>query len=150
MTTSTRETILNALDDFAKQRPGLDPRNYDRAGYRHDSRMITQDYRDAMELLSAVRRLDIGERTLRDAFRAFSGRLSLIEHAGQLVRLDYCTGQYWPTEYRRAVCAVLRSALWDYWRSDIPEGTEHKYEVILRNAKLALSPGVFRRWFKEA
>lgn len=32
------------------------------------------------------------------------------------VTIDYCTGQYWPTEYRRAVCAVLASAIWDYWR----------------------------------
>lgn len=30
--------------------------------------------------------------------------------------IDYCTGQYFPTEYRRAVCAVLASALWYYTR----------------------------------
>ena len=34
--------------------------------------------------------------------------------------LDYCTGQYWPTEYRRAACAVLASALWDRKREDMP------------------------------
>lgn len=32
--------------------------------------------------------------------------------------VDYCTGQYFPTEYRRAVCAVLASALWDYTREN--------------------------------
>lgn len=30
--------------------------------------------------------------------------------------LDYCTGQYWPTEYRKAACAVLASAIWDWMR----------------------------------
>jgi hypothetical protein len=34
--------------------------------------------------------------------------------------IDYCTGQYWPTEYRRAVCAVLASALWEYTRNTMP------------------------------
>jgi hypothetical protein len=28
------------------------------------------------------------------------------------VRVDYCTGQYFPTEYRRAVAAVCATALW--------------------------------------
>jgi hypothetical protein len=32
------------------------------------------------------------------------------------VSIGYCTGQYFPTEYRRAVCAVLASALWEYTR----------------------------------
>jgi hypothetical protein len=31
-------------------------------------------------------------------------------------RIDYCTGQYFVTEYRRAACAVLASALWEYTR----------------------------------
>jgi hypothetical protein len=40
--------------------------------------------------------------------------------------VDYCTGQYFPTEYRRAVCAVLASALWTYTREHcMPEPTLH-------------------------
>jgi hypothetical protein len=39
------------------------------------------------------------------------------------VRLDYCTGQYFPTEYRKAACAVLSSALWGYVREHgMPSG----------------------------
>jgi hypothetical protein len=32
------------------------------------------------------------------------------------IRIDYTTGQYYPTEYRRAVAAVCAGALWDYIR----------------------------------
>ncbi len=32
------------------------------------------------------------------------------------VTIEYTTGQYMPTEYRKAVCAVLASALWEYTR----------------------------------
>jgi hypothetical protein len=44
-------------------------------------------------------------------------------------RLDYTTGQYWPTEYRRAAAAVLASALWSYWRDCVP-ATPAGYAVI--------------------
>ena len=36
-------------------------------------------------------------------------------------RLDYCTGQYFPTEYRKAACAVLASALWNWQRDNMPK-----------------------------
>lgn len=32
------------------------------------------------------------------------------------IRIGYTTGQYFPTEYRRAVCAVAASVLWDWVR----------------------------------
>jgi hypothetical protein len=32
------------------------------------------------------------------------------------IRIHYTTGQYYPTEYRRAVASVAASALWDYVR----------------------------------
>ncbi len=32
------------------------------------------------------------------------------------VRIEYDCGQYFVTEYRRAACAVLASALWEYTR----------------------------------
>lgn len=40
--------------------------------------------------------------------------------------VDYCTGQYFPTEYRKAVCAVLSSAIWA-WKRDqcMPAPTLH-------------------------
>lgn len=120
-----RERILDALRGWVAQRPGLDPRNYisdwrDAAGYaayRAESRAITRDKHDALALLRAVEwRAGIDANMLKNALRhSYSGRLSW---DGE--RLDYCTGQYWPTEYRRAVCAVLASALWHATREAHP------------------------------
>lgn len=50
---------------------------------------------------------------------AFSGRLS-IEETDKGYRLNYCAGQYMPTEYRKAACAVLASAWWNTTREDCP------------------------------
>ena len=142
-----RDNILRALAAFAATRPGLDPRNYisswsDTAGrkaYAAEVRSITKDLHHARALLTAVRLSGITEAQLIEAFRAFSGRLSW---DGQ--RLDYCTGQYYPTEYRRAVCAVLASALWDYFREDCGCDTGDK---ILAAARRALPRAIVSRWF---
>ena len=102
-----RDRILALLREFAEQRPGLEFGNYgDVAAYRAESRSITRDLHHARELLAYVQRSRMSAETLRASFDAYSGRLSLTEHDGTW-RLDYCTGQYFPTEYRRAVCAVL-------------------------------------------
>ena len=115
-----RENILSALDGFISQRPGLEFADYgDVYYYRQESRNITKDLKHARKLLRAVSwRASITADDLKEAFRAFSGRLTWDGH-----RLDYCTGQYWPTEYRKAVCAVLASALWSYTRDCMPEPT---------------------------
>lgn len=132
-----REQILTALAAWIAQRPGLEYGNYgDPKSYRAELRSITKDLHQARTLLSAVRwRTSIGADELKAAFHgAFSGRLSWLEdkaatrasekygRGGRYGKLEYCTGQYWPTEYRRAVCAVLASALWDYARANLPDG----------------------------
>lgn len=40
------------------------------------------------------------------------------------VQIEYCTGQYFPTEYRRAACAVLASAIWAAMRANMPAPRE--------------------------
>lgn len=123
--TLTKPQILEALRAFIAQRPGLDFADYgDAKAYRAESRQITRDRHDAEELLRAVSWRDsIGPDQLREAFRAYSGRLTLTEQDGRAV-LSYCTGQYFPTEYRRAACAVLASALWSWARDNaMPEGS---------------------------
>ena len=113
---SERDRMLIALRAFIHQRPGLEPRNYgDVSSYRSEMRSITKDLHDARALLDYVEpRADITADMLREAFRsAYSGRLSWDAERGAL---DYCTGQYFPTEYRKAACAVLASAIWDYLR----------------------------------
>ena len=121
-----REQILAALAAFVRQRPGLEPGNYfgsgdwaqDRRNYDTERRAIHRDRRDAERLLARFGVRSIPEATLREAFRAYSGRLKLTDTESGDVSLNYCTGQYFPTEYRKAVCAVLAQALWDHWRED--------------------------------
>lgn len=130
MNKPTKEQILSLLESWINQRPGLDPANYGfpaysreswleaRRSYNSESRRITNQRKDALILLRAVELSNgLDAEILINAFRAFSGRLQIVEH-GNGFRLEYCTGQYWPTEYRAAACTVLGTALWDYHRSD--------------------------------
>lgn len=122
----SRAAILAALSAWIEQRPGLEPGNYGSwSDYRAEGRRITRQRDDARTLLVAVQwRRSIDASTLLEAFRAFSGRLSVtLAHdvpGTVTAALDYCTGQYWPTEYRAAACAVLAAALWAYYRSACP------------------------------
>jgi hypothetical protein len=119
---STHETgdtlkvsILAALRKFVGQRPGLDFANYgDAAAYRAESRSITRDLNHAKTLLRKVETASgISGLNLIEATRG--SRLKIVETlTGH--KVEYCTGQYFPTEYRRAVAAVCAGALWDYIR----------------------------------
>ena len=74
---------------------------------------------------------------------AFSGRLEITERSDGAIKIDYCTGQYFPTEYRKAACAVLAYSLWHYWR-DCGYDT---YEQIQKQARAELGRGIASRWF---
>lgn len=141
---ATKQQIIEALRAFAAQRSGLEFGNYgDWKAYRAEQRSITKDLHQARQLLRAVEwRESVTAEHLRQAFRAYSGRLSLIDTDTGGVRLEYCTGQYFPTEYRRAVCAVLASALWDWARPDYPTGD--KLRAFFRRE---FGRGIASRWF---
>ena len=112
--TATKQEICSLLRAFINQRPGLDFANYGcAASYRPELRGITRQRADALQLLRAVELRDsISAKDLIAPFEtAFCGRLSLVETKGKLA-LNYCAGQYFPTEYRAAVCAVLARCLW--------------------------------------
>lgn len=121
-----KPAILAALDKFVTQRSGMDFGNYgDVASYRSEARSITRDLHDYRELRNAVGWRDsVTADMLLEATRAFSGRLTLKDISARyddgsvycLFGVEYCTGQYFPTEYRKAACAVLASALWDWTR----------------------------------
>ena len=145
-----KEKILAALSAWIRQRPQLDYANYgDPTAYRSESRDITRDLHHARELLAYVGRRDsITADNLIDAARsAYSGRLTLNKTATGY-EIDYCTGQYWPTEYRRAACAVLSSAIWDRMRDDLPADTDKKAEHIQRAARREFSRAVAQKWFR--
>lgn len=116
-----RYNLLRALEMFAQQRPGIDPRNYGNwSDYRSESRRVTQDLHDFRVILTAVERSKITAAEILAATRAYSGRLEIIAPlTPDRFEIRYCTGQYFPTEYRRAVCSVLAQALWDYHREDV-------------------------------
>lgn len=150
-----KELILQALRKWVRQRPGIEYGNYgDWKSYRAEVRSIGKDLQQAEFLIRAVElRSDISaDDILRAARHNFFGRLSITETEDGKVLIDYCTGQYWPTEYRRAACALLAGALWDYWRDDAPEPADDNDTVsagywLRLTAKRELGLTIARRWF---
>lgn len=107
--------VFDALEKFIKSRSGMDHRDYfsgydnpkalkeGRRAYFSEARSITKDRREALAALADARELTPRYDVLIAAFpAALSGRL---EWDG--AKLNYCTGQYYPTEYRKAARAVL-------------------------------------------
>lgn len=151
--TTDRETILNALAQWIQQKPGLDRRDYgdmrdanSRSAYNDDSYKITRQLRDAKILLAAVRDSSITAEELEATFpRAYAGRL---EWNGK--ELEYTTGQYWPTEYRAAACAVLAAALWAHHRDEYTaaaKGKESPGDAIRRKFRNRFGRDIQSRWF---
>ncbi len=148
-----KENLLAALERFIAQRPGLEVGNYfsdwrdvdGRRAYNSEVRAIGRDLSDARLLLAAVTRATaIAAADIVDASRrAFSGRLEFMR-LGDKIGVEYCTGQYWPTEYRKAVCAVLAAALWAYYREHCNCDTG---DEIRATARRNLGVGIQRRWF---
>ena len=159
-----KEQILNVLLAFARQRPGLDPSTYGGAApYRRESRTITRDLADARTLLHAVERRGITAQQILDASQsAYNGRLTIVIDGDQ-VRIDYCAGQYRPTEFRRAVCSVLVEALWKHVRDHcmpdpIADANGNRYYMrqgkqlnagdwLRAYFRAEFGPRVARRWF---
>jgi len=134
-----RTEILEALARFVGQRSGIDGGNYggSREAFLGDYRRILRDGREARALLRVVELSTcLPDSILADVLK--TGRLTW---DGK--RLDYCAGQYWPTEYRAAVCRALASALWNYWG----DGGRYTAEQIRAAARSNLGRGIARRWF---
>ena len=117
--TITKSELCNLLRAFVAQRSGLDWRNYasdwrDTAGMsalRSDRNRILQHGRDARALLSFVENLSPIPVDYLLSELSDGKRLSFDPSRGSI---DYCAGQYFPTEYRAAVCRALSTALWRY------------------------------------
>ncbi len=125
MSTKTRKTaaalsraeLLAMLHAFVRGRPGFNPYNYGSvSSYRSDQRRAERQLHDAEAMLSAIGWRDsIEAGHIRKALQG-GGRLTLDDSG----RLDYCAGQYYPTEFRAGACRVLSQLLWDYWRANMP------------------------------
>lgn len=143
MTTDEREAILAALQKLVRSRPGFDFANYgDLSSYRADVRVATRQLNHAETMLATIGwRGSIAAEDLKLAIRrAFSGRLSWDGKA-----LSYCAGQYYPMEFRAAVCAVLANTLWDYWRRNDPSRSA---DAIRKLARSELGISIAREWFR--
>ncbi len=122
MTTTSKQDIVNALHAHISQRSGRDFRNYQAGNWKASREAFNSDYRPmlrdgkiAREMLREIeRRESITADDLLAGFRAFSERLS---YNAKRKECDYCTGQYFPTEYRRAAVVVLATVLWDYMKA---------------------------------
>jgi len=123
-----KQQIIEALRVFMRQRSGMDFRNYgDVSSYRSEQRSVTKDLHEARELVRAVELRDsiTAEDIIEASKRAFSGRLTIVERADGAFDIDYCTGQYFPTEYRKAICAVMAQAIWEWTRTQCMPAPEY-------------------------
>ena len=156
MTTPSKQTLVMLLREWINKRPGLDPRDYgagqyDRDGsgwrnYRNESARITEQKHDAARLLQYFENSSMTPESLIEGFKsAYSGRLSLEENEKGFY-LSYCTGQYFPTEYRAAAAAVLASAIWYYLRDDYKD-CEHIGDEIRKAGKRIFGKSIGNRWF---
>jgi hypothetical protein len=142
-----KTAITNAIRAFIAQRSGIDFRDYASGNYQHSRTAFMQDYRpilkhgkDARTFLDYVETCDgISAEDLQDAF---CGRISLVEKGGK-VAVQYIIGQYFPTEYRRAACAALSQAVWNYWNDEKTGAND-----IRKRASRRFGRGIASRWFK--
>ena len=151
-----KQQIIAALRAFVAQRSGMDWHNYnDAASYRSEQREIMRDGKEARELLRAVELRDsiTADDIIAASNRAFSGRLSIVGRDDGAVGVDYCTGQYFPTEYRKAVCALCASVLWDYTRVNYGAGFAQSAGRPVTSSELRAQlrreygRGIASRWF---
>lgn len=121
----TKEIVYTLFNRWIRQRPGLDINNYvsgwnDKNGwsaYRSEVRSISKDRRRALAALEDFESLPFDLEVLEYALSAYSGRLQLkSDESGRGFYINYCTGQYWPTEYRQAAASVLELYKWKMHR----------------------------------
>jgi len=104
--------IIKMLACYAAKNPGLDFRDYcrdwqdkdGRAAYFSEARSITNDLRRVREAILAAYYAGV---TNDDLVECSKGERLTIEPTNYGFKLDYCVGQYWPTEYRGAVARLL-------------------------------------------
>lgn len=114
-----KDTLLNALRALVAERPNLEPSNYisgwndadGRRAYHAERREVSAQKADAFALLREIERRSI---SADDMLQALPSRLVWNAERGEF---DYLVGQYWATEYRRAVASYCASVLWAYYRN---------------------------------
>jgi hypothetical protein len=139
-----------ALTAFAAQNSGLNWRNYystwadtnGRRAYASDARQISKAWR-AFKAALVIARCEgvVDADVINEAPRAFSGRLQW-----ENGHWDYCTGQYFNTEYRTAARVLLEQAIRAVRRRRPPQTAEITSIADLKRLN-ALNGGC---WFEPA
>jgi hypothetical protein len=112
--------VLAAFASFINQRPGLDFADYGNvSAWRQDSAQITRDRKRALAALYAAEIAPWDAVAMKAAFGAFSGRLTPVIREDGKLGLDYCTGQYWPTEMSER-----------NWSGASPNPEQHKHRRL--------------------
>lgn len=140
-----KPVIIAALHKWIAQRPGLEFGNYgDVSAYRSEMRRITRDLHHARAMIHYIAWHDsITADMILNA--ADNGSRLTMAVDGNKVTINYVTGQYWPTEYRCAVCALMSSVIW-YWLRE--NGNYKTGDDIRKAARRELGASITRRWFK--
>jgi len=140
-------TTIEKLTKFVNQRPGLDYSNYgELSSYRSEMAEITRDRTDYFELLSlAFSRIDNLNEVVTDYLLKSSGRLTMNE-AGNL---EYCTGQYFPTEYRPAANRILANLIFASYRDEIEHNTPNNVYKDGNEIRKAIKRSISRRIAKN-
>jgi hypothetical protein len=120
--------VIKMLACYAAKNPGLDFRDYcrdyrdidGRAAYFREARDITNDLRRVREAILAAYYASV---TNDDLVECSKGERLTIEPTNYGFKLDYCVGQYWPTEYRGAVARLLNRATHKAARRNLAEVT---------------------------
>ena len=146
MNTITVKTIEKFVS-FANQRPGLEYANYgEPTSYRQEGREITKDLHDFRELLTlAYRRIENLDNAIEMYLKNSSNRLTLNAKG----ELEYCTGQYFPTEYRPAANRVLSNLIWASYRDEIEHNTPNNVYKNGNEIRAAIKRQVSRRVMKN-
>lgn len=147
MKTPTKSEIVALLRAFVAQRSGIDWRNYStRESFMADYRRILRAGRDARTLLCAVEQRE--GITAEDLLPAFRHRLTLETRADGTHELRYVAGQYFPTEYREAVCSALAGVLWDHVRRvNTRLAASNEGDQVRRYFRTVYGRGIQKRWF---
>ena len=142
-----KDSIIAALHAFIRQRPGLEYGNYcDDATYRSEMRGITRDLNHARQLLRQVE-LSFGI-TGADMRRTAAHSRLKIRNTDSGIAVDYCTGQYFPTEYRRAVAKFCAELLWAYRRDHaMKDGIANKGEWLRHSFRREYGRAIANRYF---
>ena len=146
-TNPLKDSIIAALHAFIRQRPGLEYGNYgDAAAYRSEMRSITRDLNHARQLLRQVE-LSFGI-TGRDMLRTAAHSRLTIRETDSGIEVDYITGQYFPTEYRRAVAKFCAELLWAYRRDHaMKDGIANKGEWLRHSFRREYGRAIANRYF---